>query len=240
MGFAVTRDFSIGDRVCGIAHGGNDAKPWTGAFARVIVVKGDLAIKIPDGVSWEEACTVWVGVGTMGFALYKMLGLPWPDVESAGGDVVEEEKEPILIYGGSTASGSLAIQFAKLSGRKVITTCSPANFEMVRSRGAYAVYDYREPDVGKRIRGETDGKIREVFDCVSLPDSAKICADAIGSDGGKYVNLLGIDCPRAGVESIFFLGYSLSGEEYIFEEDAYPTDTEAFEFGRKWKRVFER
>lgn len=118
---------------------GNDANPATGAFARYIAVKGDLQMRIPAGVSFEAACTVGVGVASAGYALYKVLNLDLPgDVDAVKRPAVE----PILIYGGSTATGSLAIQFAKLSGRKVITTCSPKHFELARSRGADEVFDY--------------------------------------------------------------------------------------------------
>jgi len=57
-------------------------------------------------VSFEAAATVGVGIGTVGYALYKILSLPFHPAKQDG--------EPILIYGGSTATGTLAIQFAKL------------------------------------------------------------------------------------------------------------------------------
>lgn len=74
----------------------------------MIAVKGDIQMHIPDGVSFETACTVGCGIGTVGCALYKSLGLPYP--------VVEEKSDAphVFIYGGSTATGTLAIQFAKL------------------------------------------------------------------------------------------------------------------------------
>lgn len=65
-------------------------------------------MQIPDGVGFGAAASVGCGIGTVGFGLYKVLGLPWPDT----GDLVTPEW--ILIYGGSTATGTLAIQFAKL------------------------------------------------------------------------------------------------------------------------------
>jgi NADPH:quinone reductase-like Zn-dependent oxidoreductase len=44
--------------------------------------------------------------------------------------------------GGSSATRTLAIQFAKLSGYKVVTTCSPKNFELVQVLGADVVLNY--------------------------------------------------------------------------------------------------
>ena len=63
--------------------------------------------KIPEGMSWEEAASMGAGVTTIGQALYHELRLPWP---------TKPTKEPfhILINGGSTASGTLAIQYAAL------------------------------------------------------------------------------------------------------------------------------
>lgn len=63
---------------------------------------------IPDDVSFEAAATVGVGIGTAGYALYKVLGLPLPN------EALTHKTEPLLIYGGSTATGTIAIQFAKL------------------------------------------------------------------------------------------------------------------------------
>ena len=67
-----------------------------------------MQLHIPDGVSFEAACTVGVGIATTGYALYKVLGYPLPDSKHQG------DAGSILIYGGSTATGTIAVQFAKL------------------------------------------------------------------------------------------------------------------------------
>lgn len=71
-----------------------------------MIKDGHLA-KIPTGLSFEDAATLGVGVTTVGQSLYLVLNLPLP---------METVKEPttILIYGGSTATGTLAIQYAKM------------------------------------------------------------------------------------------------------------------------------
>jgi hypothetical protein len=82
--------------------------------------------------------------------------------------------------------------------------------------------------------------LRTVFDTVALETTASICAAAIGRDGGVYCNLLGVDCPRKDVESIFFLGYSLSGESYIFEGETYEAQPELFVYGTKFYAIAEK
>jgi len=107
VGSAVTKKFSKGDRIAGFAHGTSATREEDGTFAEYAMVKGDIQIKIPDNISDEEASTLGVGISTVGQGLYQSLKLPLPSSPS---------KVPIwvLVYGGSTATGSLAIQFAKL------------------------------------------------------------------------------------------------------------------------------
>jgi NADPH:quinone reductase-like Zn-dependent oxidoreductase len=108
VGPKVTKSYKKGDRIAGVAHGGNAVQPEDGAFAEVIVAKGDVQMKIPESLTFEEAATLTLGVTTVMQGLYqKALKLAWPDSPSKDGEYV-------LIYGGSTATGALGIQFAKL------------------------------------------------------------------------------------------------------------------------------
>ena len=66
--------------------------------------------------------------------------------------------------GGSSATGSLAIQFAKLSGYKVLTTCSPHNFDFVKSIGADAVYDYKDSECANKIKKDTSDSLKLIWD----------------------------------------------------------------------------
>lgn len=62
---------------------------------------------IPAQISFEEAATLGIGITTVGQALYQGLGFPLPTEPAT-------DHPPVLIYGGSTATGTLAIQYAKL------------------------------------------------------------------------------------------------------------------------------
>ena len=101
-------------------------------------------MKTPDNTTDEDASTLGVGISTVGQGLYQSLELPLPG--SGKADI------PLLIYGGSTATGSLAIQFAIHSGCEVITTCSPRNAPFVKSLGASEAFDYNDPECGKKVR----------------------------------------------------------------------------------------
>ena len=109
------KSWSVGDRICGFAMGGNYMFPQDGAFAEQIVVKADVGIRIPDTLSFEEAATLGVGVYTCGQGMCQQMGLHWPlNEEGEARKDQGREKDTVLIYGGSSATGTLAIQFAKL------------------------------------------------------------------------------------------------------------------------------
>lgn len=103
----VTKDLKKGDLVYGAAMGNNAYRTEEGAFAEYIVAKGDLANRVPGNLSPEEAATLPLGLMTVCQGMYMALGLARPETPI-------QQTVPILIYGGSTATGSLAIQFAKL------------------------------------------------------------------------------------------------------------------------------
>jgi NADPH:quinone reductase-like Zn-dependent oxidoreductase len=107
IGHNVTKTWSKGDRVCGCTHGANRSNAEDGAFAEFIVAKGDTCMRIPDSMSFEEAATIGVSAITCGQGLFQKLGLNLPTDPIKG-------KEYVLIYGGSTSAGTLAIQYAKL------------------------------------------------------------------------------------------------------------------------------
>jgi NADPH:quinone reductase-like Zn-dependent oxidoreductase len=105
VGSQVTKSFKKGDRVYGVNHGSNQSAPEGGSFGDYLVSKGDLTLKIPDGMDFTDAAALGMGISTVGQGLYQALGLPLPDQPA-------KEKFSVLIYGGGSAMGAYAIQFA--------------------------------------------------------------------------------------------------------------------------------
>lgn len=120
------------------------------------------------------------------------------------------------------------------SGYTVISTCSPHNFDSVKALGASHVFDYKEADCAQAIRQLTANQLRLVLDTVAISQSAKLCAEAMSSEGGRYVQLLPVPFPRADVEAIFMDATTTLGEyyEYGMERTPIPVDADAFAFGK--------
>jgi NADPH:quinone reductase-like Zn-dependent oxidoreductase len=173
--------------------------------------------KLPDNISDEDASTLGVGVTTVGQGLYQSLGLPLPGAEKAN--------YPLLVYGGSTATGSLAIQFGVLSGCQVITTCSPRNFPFVKALGAVEAFDYNDPDCAKKIREYTNDKLTRVFDCISEGDSPKISSEAISSEGGQVSYLLAPKHDRTDVENKVSFHSSIAESLQLFRPQSLTHST---------------
>ena len=109
VGSKVTKDFKKGDRIAGWASGANASNTEDGAFAEYIVAKGDIQIKVPENLSFLEAASLGCGVSTVGQGLYE----PFYGMELSPPSQPISKPERILVYGGSTATGTLGIQFLK-------------------------------------------------------------------------------------------------------------------------------
>ncbi|KAE8369297.1 GroES-like protein [Aspergillus caelatus] len=176
----------VGERVCGCVFGNNPDRPENGAFAQYIAVPADLIFKLPRGVSFATGATLGVGLSTVGMALYHTWGLPVPEDRNSS---IPDGSQYVLVYGGGTATGTLAIQMLRRSGLIPITTCSPRNFHRVRSLGAAAAFDYASPTCGHDIREFTQDTLSFALDCITDLPSVKICYEAIGCNGGQYLSL---------------------------------------------------
>ncbi|KAH0839298.1 zinc-binding oxidoreductase [Fonsecaea pedrosoi] len=235
VGPAVTKDWQKGDRICGCAHGSNAVNGEDGVFAEYAVVKGDVQMRIPDSLSYEDAATVPLSAITVGQGLYqKSLRLKLPTCS-------EKDSEYVLIYGGGTSTGGLAIQFAKLSGYTVITTCSENQFDRLKGLGADYCFPYTDPDTPSKIRRLTNNGLKYAWDTVSIESSAKICADSLSTGARtRYGTTNPIISPRDDVESSSVVMYTMFGEEFVFGPRTFAASPEDFEFAKMFMGLCER
>ncbi|KAG9248305.1 chaperonin 10-like protein [Calycina marina] len=232
IGSAVTKPFKKGDRIAGFAHGGNAVYHEDGSFSNYITAKGDIQTTIPDNLSFEEASTIGVSFLTVGQALYQSLEMPLPGKGKFDGT--------LLIYGGSTASGAIGIQFAKLSGAKVVVTASPKNFDYVKSLGADAAFDYNSPTCSEDIKAWSNGSITHAFDCISEGSSTDITVAAMStSSPGIYTNLLSVkgeNIPK-NIANKSTLAYTAIGEAFTWPMMDFPAQPENLEFGKMFMEI---
>jgi NADPH:quinone reductase-like Zn-dependent oxidoreductase len=164
--------------------------------------------------------------------LYQSLKLPMPDQPS-------KTPIPLLIYGGSTGTGILAIQYAKLSGCTVVTTSSPHNFDYLKSLGADATFDYNSPSVVEDIKAYTKGQLKHALDCISSESSMKITVGAFSGEGGVYTTLQPVPDDKvqkinSKVKTQMTLAYKAIGEGFKKFGAEMPGNPDDFEFAKEF------
>ena len=144
VGSTAASKFKVGDRVFGFSI--------NNGFKSYVTLDQGLAAKIPDSLSFNDASVFPLCVSTSALALFgkDYLALPFPTLNSTS------TGESVLIWGGSSAVDSNAIQLAKAAGFQVVTTCSPRNFDYVKSLGASQIFDYNSPSVADDVAAELD------------------------------------------------------------------------------------
>lgn len=143
IGAGVTR-FAVGDRVLGHATGLERSRndPAQGAFQLRVHLDEDMSSPLPDGMPFEQAAVLPLTLSTAATGLFQRdhLALVHPTADAARRD------ETVLVWGGSTAVGTNAIQLARNAGYRVIATASARNLERLRALGADAVVDRTASD----------------------------------------------------------------------------------------------
>ncbi|KAI5925274.1 GroES-like protein [Camillea tinctor] len=216
VGEQVTNGIKVDDRVFAMVFGLNPSDKSSGAFGEYALATADLACKIPDWLSYEEASSMGISIGTAGAALFQMLlQLPLPGLEDRE-NRMKDQNCHVLVSGGATATGTIAIQLLKWAGFVPIATCSPANADLVRSRGAEKTFDYHSPGCGAEIRSWTNNSLAYVLDCISSASTMTMCYEAIGSSGGRYVALdpfpTAVQYTRRDVKADWLMVYTLFGD----------------------------
>ncbi|KAF2228302.1 zinc-binding oxidoreductase ToxD [Elsinoe ampelina] len=207
------RKLQPGDRVFGMTMNSNPLEHEDGCFGEYALVKQHLLARIPDTLSFTSGCTLGTAIVTAGLVLYRSLDLEMPKADSS----LPLKDEYLLVNGGSTATGTIVIQLARLSGYRVISTNRPHNDELVLAAGAERTFDYRQEHCAVEILNFTRGTLTRAVDCISSSGSAAICSTAMGKAGGKVCFLLPMEkakVPRNDVVIEVIYAYSAIDEPY--------------------------
>lgn len=129
--------WAVGDRVCALLPGGG--------YGEQVAVNAEHVLPCPQGLSLleaaalpEAACTLWSNLRDIGRL---------------------QPGETVLIHGGAGGVGSLAIQWARQWGARVLTTAgSPDKLQRCLELGAEAAIDYRNEDFVDVVARVTEGR----------------------------------------------------------------------------------
>ncbi|KAJ4039707.1 hypothetical protein NW756_004317 [Fusarium oxysporum] len=166
-----------GDTIAGLLWGGE--VKGLGAFSEYTKAHESICFRVPKNVSLREAATVPLASLTAWLAFFSKDSL---NIDRTQSDTV------VLIWGGSSSVGQYAIQIAAIFGFKIVTTCSPHSFDLVRSLGASHVFDYNDSDVVKSIK-DTAPSLRYVFDTIGNKLSSTTASQAIDETGGTLTTV---------------------------------------------------
>ncbi|GAA4233709.1 NAD(P)H-quinone oxidoreductase [Streptosporangium album] len=126
-------DFKPGDRVCALLAGGG--------YAEKVAVPWQQVMPVPDGVDLVEAaalpevaCTVWSNVFMIGRL---------------------RKGETLLVHGGASGIGTMAIQLAKAFGSRVVVTAGSAEkIARCLDLGADEGIDYHKEDFAEKVQAD--------------------------------------------------------------------------------------
>ena len=195
--------WSVGDEVCALLSGG-------GYASKVAVPAGQL-LPVPAGVSLVEAaalpevaCTVWSNV-------FQLAAL--------------QPGEVLLVHGGTSGIGTMAIQLAVQHGSRVLCTVgSPEKAARAEELGAERAVRYRDEDFVEVVRELTDGRGADVvldnMGAAYLPRNVSVLAT-----GGRLV-VIGL---QGGVKGELDLGRLLAQRASVHATSlrARPTEEKA-------------
>lgn len=185
------RPLQIGDRVLGGVFGNNPLRRDNGAFAEFVAVPARLVWHVPNDMDLLTSATLPAAVATVGLSLFQHMQLPMPSAVAPATSLGERSNVApwVLVHGGGTATGAMAIQVLRLAGFQPLTTCSPSSSKRALRLGAVTTFDYRSPECGAAVRKYTSNTLALALDCITDSASMALCYEALGAPGGRYVAL---------------------------------------------------
>ncbi|MCX4692258.1 NAD(P)H-quinone oxidoreductase [Streptomyces sp. NBC_01408] len=134
--------WSVGDEVCALLAGGG--------YAQKVAVPSGQLLPVPEGLDLVTAAALPEVVATVWSNVFMVAGL--------------RPGETLLVHGGSSGIGTMAIQLGKAVGARVaVTAGGPEKLARCKELGADILIDYREQDFVAELRAATDGAGADVI-----------------------------------------------------------------------------
>jgi NADPH:quinone reductase len=173
-----SKKHKLGDKVMSLVAGGG--------YAQYCIAQDAQAMPVPEGFSMLEAG-----------ATAETLMTVWHNVFERGGLVAGET---LLIHGGSSGIGTMAIQLAKAFGAKVIVTVgSQDKADACLKLGADHAINYKTEDFVERVKEITKTGVELILDMVG-GDYVEKNFDAAAVDG-RIVQIAVLNGPKATINA---------------------------------------
>jgi NADPH:quinone reductase-like Zn-dependent oxidoreductase len=182
------RRLKVGDKVYSYSW----ANPKGGFYAEYVAVAADKVAHVPPRLDLEHAGAI----GTTGLTALQ-------GIDDA---LAMKRGEAIIIHGAAGGVGTLAIQFAKLRGARVVATASGIDgLELVRDMGADGAVDARHEDIADAARRFAPDGIDAIL-ALAGGDELERALDAL-RPGGKIAYPNGIEPEPKKRRGIRFIPY---------------------------------
>lgn len=134
--------WSVGDQVCALLSGGG--------YAEQVAVPASQLLPVPDGVSLVDAA-----------ALPEVVSTVWSNVFMTAN---LQPGQTLLIHGGASGIGTMAIQLGRAVGARIAVTAGTAEkLAACRDLGAQILINYREQDFVQALASSTHGAGADVI-----------------------------------------------------------------------------
>ncbi|KAF4469574.1 alcohol dehydrogenase [Fusarium albosuccineum] len=178
--------FAVGDNVAVVRPNTKANDHRFGAFQQYALACADTTSKLPSSDFLESGAVTVLNLGTVTAACSHFLGLDKPSLNGPKSPTGKK----VLIYGGSSSCGGLAIRYARAAGYQVVTTSSPKNHDYVDSLGPVAVIDHTQSPERIVQDLQVNGPYHRIFDTVGIPPVTNLLIDYLSSVGGGVYNTL--------------------------------------------------
>lgn len=193
----------VGQPVCALTPGGG--------YAEYCAAPVGHCLPVPEGLSLKEAA-----------ALPETLFTVWHNVFQRG---MAREGETLLVHGGTSGIGTMAIMLAKAFEMTVIVTCGDEEkCSAARQIGADQAINYKTQDFVEQVQAITDGKgVEIVLDMVSgdyVPRNLKCLAE-----DGRHVTIAVLGGMQATLNMAMVMSrrLTLTGSTLRPRSDAFKT-----------------